>query len=49
MPFCARLDTLRVMAAVPGLVPAINVFAGLAIDVDARDKRGHDESNLMTA
>ena len=30
------------------LVPAIHVFlAAKALDVDARDKRGHDESELM--
>jgi hypothetical protein len=27
-----------------GLVPAIHVFASEKQDVDARDKRGHDES-----
>jgi hypothetical protein len=26
-----------------GLVPAIHVFASKKQDVDARDKRGHDE------
>jgi hypothetical protein len=26
-----------------GLVPAIHVFSHLKKDVDARDKRGHDE------
>jgi hypothetical protein len=30
-----------------GLVPAIHVFLGkVKQDVDARDKRGHDESNI---
>jgi hypothetical protein len=28
-----------------GLVPAIHVFIRGAKDVDARDKRGHDEKN----
>jgi hypothetical protein len=27
-----------------GLDPAIHVFASVMIDVDARDKRGHDGS-----
>ena len=37
---CAKLRTSIVMA---GLVPAIHAFARMQ-DVDARDKRGHDES-----
>jgi hypothetical protein len=29
-----------------GLVPAIHVFSAHKKDVDARDKRGHDESDI---
>jgi hypothetical protein len=40
-------DSLAVMA---GLVPAIHVFDPTRESgVDARDKRGHDESSFVTA
>jgi hypothetical protein len=32
-----------------GLVPAIHVFVTVKKDVDARDKRGHDESFVATS
>jgi hypothetical protein len=32
-----------------GLVPAIHVFIEAAKDVDARDKRGHDERVIQSA
>jgi hypothetical protein len=32
-----------------GLDPAIHVFQQVKKDVDARDKRGHDENGFQTA
>ena len=32
-----------------GLVPAIYVFDNTDQDVDARDKRGHDEARVMSS
>jgi hypothetical protein len=36
-------DPLQSKLVVAGLVPAIHVFCAYRQDVDARDKRGHDE------
>jgi hypothetical protein len=30
-----------------GLVPAIHVFVFRSTDVDARDKRGHDDGSML--
>jgi len=33
----------------PGLVPGIHVFGAAKRDVDARDKRGHDDREVWTS